>query len=308
MCTAIFDNGLFGRTLDLECSYLENIVITPRMYEFNYLYERDKRDNAIIGVAHIENDVPLYYDAMNENGLCMAGLNFPKYAVYQPHIEKKINLASFELIPYILRNCDNTEEAIQLLKNINITSDSFSPELMTTPLHWMLADKNGAFVVEATENLLKIYKNDFGVMTNSPDFSYHKINASNYMMLNSKAPSNTLCPNINLECYSRGLGALGLPGDFSSASRFIKAIYVKSHTCMDENKIGRYFHIMDSVSVPKGCIITDTGEAVYTVYVSCMDMSRCDYYYTTYKNREIKNVGLFNYDLDTKSLITTKMH
>ena len=307
MCTAIFDGGLFGRTLDLECSYGESVVITPREYRFNYLYENDKRSNAIVGVAHIENGVPLYYDAMNENGLCMAGLNFPEYAVYQPHCKGKINIASFELITYILRNCDCANEAIELLKDINITNDSFSPALKATPLHWMLADKASAYVIEAVEGFLKIYKNDFGVMTNSPDFNYHRANLSNYMMLDSEPPINRICSSTNLQIYSRGLGAFGLPGDFSSASRFIKGVYVKSHTCVDKNRINRYFRIMDSVSVPKGCIITETGEAVYTVYTSCMDMSSCDFYYTTYENRSIKKIGLYDYNLDCSELCKITM-
>ena len=307
MCTAIFDDGLFGRTLDLECSYGESVVITPRGYEFNYLYEREKRNNAIIGVAHIEGGVPLYYDAMNENGLCMASLNFPKYAVYQPRDEGKINIASFELIPYVLRSCDSVTEAVYLLKDINITSDSFSSELEPTPLHWMIADKSGSIVVEAVKGFLNIYRNDFGVMTNSPDFAYHKINASNYMGLDARSHANTLCPKVNLENYSRGLGAFGLPGDFSSASRFIKATFVKNHTVKDNDKIGRFFHIMDSVSVPKGCIITDTGAAVYTVYTSCMDINGCDFYYTTYEDRRIHRAGLYDFCLDDKSLTEIKI-
>ncbi len=308
MCTAIFDDGLFGRTLDLECSYGESVVITPRGYEFNYLYEKDIGENAIIGVAHIEKGVPLYYDGINEMGLCMAGLNFPKYAIYQPHAEGKINIASFELIPYILRNCDDLVSAIEVLKNVNITNDSFSSELQATPLHWMIADKKESIVVESGTNGLKVHKNPFGVMTNSPDFSYHKVNVSNYMGLSSKSSINTLCPNVNLENYSRGLGAFGLPGDYSSASRFIRAIYAKSNTYADKNSVNRFFHIMDTVSVPRGCIITDTGEAVYTVYTSCMDMKGCDYYCTTYENRSIRKAGLYDYELDTKNLITLKIH
>lgn len=306
MCTAIFDNGFFGRTLDLECSYGESVVITPRGYRFKYLYENDTGDNAIIGVAHIENGVPLYYDAMNENGLCIAGLNFPKYAVYQPHIEGKINIASFELIPFILRNCDSVKDAIEILKDINITNDSFSENLPASPLHWMIADKNEAIVVEAMKDCLKIYKNPFGVMTNSPDFNFHKINLSNYMMLDSKAPTNTLC-STELTKYSRGLGAFGLPGDFSSASRFVKGVFVKNHTVTDNDNVGRFFHIMDSVSVPCGCIITDTGDAVYTVYTSCMDISKCDFYYTTYENRDVKKVGMYDFDLNENKIVKIEM-
>ena len=274
MCTAIFDDSLFGRTLDLEFSYGENVVIAPNGYKFNYLYEKDAKSNGIIGVAHMQNGVPLYYDAMNEKGLCMAGLNFPKYAKYLPYCDKKINLASYEVIPYILRNCDCVKEAIKVFENVNITKDSFSSELVTTPLHFMVADKNECIVIEPRECGLNIHKNKFGVMTNSPDFEFHCVNLSNYMAIDSKTHLNTICKDTDMEVYSRGLGGYGLPGDFSSTSRFVRGVFLKNHTVRDNDKVGRFFHIMDSVSVPKGCIITDTGEAVYTVYTSCMDMEK----------------------------------
>lgn len=301
MCTAIFDDGLFGRTLDLECSYVENVVITPRGYKFKYLYEKDNGENSIIGVAHIENGMPLYYDGMNEMGLCMAGLNFPKYAVYLPYCEGKINIASFELIPYILKSCDTVDDAISVLKNINITDDFFSPTLSATPLHWMIADKSSAIVVESGVNGLKIHKNPYGVMTNSPDFNYHKANLCNYMGISGETPENRIC-NVDLEIYSRGLGGFGLPGDFSSASRFIRGVFLKNHTVKENDSIGRFFHIMDNVSVPKGCIMTDTSKAVYTIYTSCMDMKNCEYNFVTYENRFIKKVVLYDYELDTDVL------
>lgn len=306
MCTAIFDDELFGRTLDLECSYGENVVITPREYRFNYLYEKDNGENSIIGVAHIENGVPLYYDGMNEMGLCMAGLNFPKYAVYLPYCDGKINIASFELIPYILKSCNTVSDAISILKNINITDDFFSPTLPATPLHWMIADKNSAIVVESGVNGLKIHKNPYGVMTNSPDFSYHKANLCNYMGISGETPENRIC-NVDLEIYSRGLGGFGLPGDFSSASRFIRGVFLKNHTVKENDSIGRFFHIMDNLSVPKGCIMTDTSKSVYTVYTSCMDMKNCEYNFVTYENRFIRKVVLYDYELDSNNLIELKM-
>lgn len=306
MCTAIFDDGLFGRTLDLERSYGENVVITPRGFKFNYLYEKDIRNNAIIGVAHIENGIPLYYDAMNENGLCAAGLNFPKYAIYNKRCQGKINVASFEVIPFILKNCDDVDDTIKLLKDMNITNDSFSSELSATPMHWLIGDKKGVVVVESGVNGIKIHKNPYGVMTNSPDYDYHKVNLSNYMGISGETPENKIC-NVDLQIYSRGLGGFGLPGDFSSASRFVRSVFLKNHTVKEDDKIGRFFHIMDNVSVPKGCIITDTGEAVYTVYTSCMDMVACEYNFTTYDNRNVKNVGLYDYDLDNDKLVTIKI-
>lgn len=307
MCTAIFDDGLFGRTLDLEYSYSESVVITPRKYKFKYLYENDNGENSIIGVAHVQNGVPLYYDGMNEMGLCMAGLNFPKYTIYQNFRDGKINVASFEFIPYILKNCDSVDDAVKLLEKINITADNFSSSLMATPLHWMIVDKKDAIVVESGENGLKIHKNPYGVMTNSPNFEFHKANLSNFMGISGETPENKIC-NTDIEIYSRGLGGVGLPGDFSSASRFIRGVFLKNHTVKEKDKINRFFHIMDSLTVPKGCIITDTGESVYTVYTSCMDMKNCEYNYLTYENRSIKSVGLFDFDLDEDKIINIKMN
>lgn len=307
MCTAIFDDMLFGRTLDLECSYGESIVITPRKYKFKYLYEKDNGENGIIGVAHIQNGMPLYYDGMNEMGLCVAGLNFPKYAVYQSFKEGKINIASFEFIPYILKNCESVEDAITLLEKMNITVDNFSSSLMATPLHWMIVDKKDAIVVESGENGLKIHKNFYGVMTNSPNFEFHKANLSNFMGVSGETPENKIC-NTDIEIYSRGLGGVGLPGDFSSASRFIRGVFLKNHTVKDGDKIGRFFHIMDNLSVPKGCIITDTGESVYTIYTSCMDIKNCEYNFVTYENRCIKKVMLYDYLLDGNELLKFEVH
>ena len=307
MCTAIYDDGFFGRTLDLECSYGESVVITPRGYKFKYLYENDCGENGIIGVAHIENGVPLYYDGMNEMGLCMAALNFPKYAIYQPYRNTKINIASFELIPYILKSCDTVNDAISILKDINITNDCFSPTLSASPLHWMIGDKNSAIVVESGVNGLKIHKNPYGVMTNSPDFDYHRVNLSNYMGIGGETPENRIC-KCELEAYSRGLGGFGLPGDFSSASRFVRGVFLKNHTVKENDGVGRFFHIMDGVSVPKGCVITDTSKAVYTVYASCMDMKKCEYNFITYENRCIKTIGLYDYLLDGNELLKFEVH
>ena len=307
MCTAIFDDMLFGRTLDLEYSYGESIVITPRGYKFKYLYENDNGENGIIGVAHIQNGMPLYYDGMNEMGLCVAGLNFPKYALYQSFKEGKINIASFEFIPYILKNCESVEDAITLLEKMNITADNFSSSLVATPLHWMIVDKKDAIVVESGENGLKIHKNFYGVMTNSPNFEFHKANLSNFMGISGETPENRIC-NTDIEIYSRGLGGVGLPGDFSSASRFIRGVFLKNHTVKDGDKIGRFFHIMDNLSVPKGCIITDAGESVYTVYTSCMDIKNCEYNFVTYENRCIKKVMLYDYLLDGNELLKFEVH
>lgn len=299
MCTAISSTGerhLFGRTLDLECSYSENVVITPRAFDFSFIYEkRQSQGLAMIGTAHVANGVPLYYDAVNEAGLCAAGLNFPQFAVYRPYEEGKRNIASFELIPWVLSQCRSLNEAITLLEDTNVTSDSYSPELPSTPLHWLISDKSGSIAAEPMENGLNIYSDPFGVLTNSPPFPFHLSNLSNYMGLSPSAPSNTLFPSTELAYYSRGLGAFGLPGDFSSASRFVRATFANAHThkgISKQEQISGFFHVMDTVAQPKGCALTETGRPIYTVYTSCADTESGEYYFTTYGCRQIRCVRL----------------
>lgn len=316
MCTAISDCGhthLFGRTLDLEYSFGEKIVFTPREYVFNWRNEdEDKVGYAIIGVAHIENEYPLYYDAINEMGLGVAALNFPEFAKYYPPSKHQTNIASFELIPIILRKCKNVREAMELLDKINVTDVNFTSNVKATPLHWLIADKNSCITAEPSVEGLKIYENKMRVLTNSPPFPYHKLNLSNYMSISPYPKENELCPDVELKSYSRGMGAMGLPGDFSSASRFVKAVFTKANTDREESylykkEITRFFHIMDTISVPKGCIKTDTLKSVSTIYTSCADTEHGIYYFTTYDCRRIRAVNMNGYDFDSKELIEFNM-
>ena len=314
MCTAISENQnhhLFGRTLDLECSYGESIVITPRGFPISFLHEGEsKRGNAIIGVAHVNKNFPLYYDAINEHGLGIAALNFSGFAHYFNAGSKKKNIASFELPLWVLRNCSTLSEAKRLLSDTVITDDSFADSLPPTPLHWLIADGTGAITVEQTESGLNIYENPVGVLTNAPEFSFHELNLANYMGASTMPPSNKLCPQAKIVPYSRGMGAMGLPGDFSSSSRFVRAVFAKSHTRADDTEfgeVGRFFHIMETVSQPLGCAEADDGKPISTIYTSCADTEEGIYYFTTYKYRRIRGVRMHAHELDSCNLIEFSM-
>ncbi len=312
MCTAISKHGvrhLFGRTLDLERSYGERVVIVPRDFRFEFLYEKPSVNSlAIMGCAHVAEGVPLLYDGVNEHGLCAAGLNFPGCAVYRDYAAGMHNIASFELIPRVLSSCRDLASAIELLRTANIVRDNFSEALPATPLHWLIADKSGSAVVEPCAEGVRIYDNPFGILTNSPHFPYHCLNLSNYMQSGSSAPQNNLCPGVSLDLYSRGLGGMGLPGDFSSSSRFVRAVFAKNHTvCEKESEVTEFFHIMDAVSQPRGCVRTDNGEPVSTVYTSCTDTESGVYYFTTYGNRRIRAVRFNSAPLGSSSIVEYPM-
>lgn len=309
MCTAITyltNHHYFGRNLDLERSYIEEVAITPRSYPFKFRHTLDiDQHYAMIGMAAVVDDYPLYYDATNEHGLSMAGLNFPGNAVYLPFVEEKVNIAPFEFIPYILGQCKNLAEAEQFLKDINLIRTDFSKQLPLTPLHWMIADKHRAIVVEPCKDGIFTYENPVGVLTNNPPFDYHLQNLSNYLNLTNQEPTNRFSSKVNLNAYSRGMGAIGLPGDLSSASRFIRAAFTKlnSVTKGDEySSITQFFHILSSVAQQEGCV--QVGEAFEkTIYSSCCNTDKGIYYYTTYSNHQITAVALFNENLDYNKIV-----
>ncbi len=290
----------------MERGYNEGVVITPRNFPFAFRYEKALDAHyAIIGMAATVNDYPLYFDATNEKGLSMAGLNFPENAYYPPYAKGKTNIAPFELIPYLLGICANVEQAIKILEKVNVVKCDFSNALPTTPLHWLISDKDQSVVLEYTKSGVQIWDNPFGVLTNNPTFDFHLANVSNYMHLHPGAAENRLSANLPLGNCSLGMGALGLPGDFSSVSRFVKTVFVKENSLCDGSEaesVNQFFHILQSVAMPKGCVLTPGGEYEYTRYSSCCNTDTQTYYYTTYQNRTIQSIRLQNVALDSKEL------
>lgn len=306
MCTSISfqsKDHYFGRTLDYEISFGEKIVITPREYPFHFRKrESILRHHSIIGMAAIADNYPLYFDAINEKGLAMAGLHFPKNAHYFDLASGKENIAPFELIPWILGQSKTVKQAIALLKNTNIVNIPYNSELPLSPLHWMIADQSESIVLESVEGGMKIYSNPVGVLTNNPPFPTQLFNLNNYITLSKNTPKNTFLPNMDLEVYSRGLGGLGLPGDLSSMSRFVRAAFVKANSiCGDseEESVSQFFHILGAVEQQRGCVSVENDQYEITRYTSCCNLDKKIYYYTTYDNSRISAVSLKNDRGDT---------
>lgn len=310
MCTAITyktKDHYFGRNLDLEYSYKETVTITPRNYAFHFR-KTGKMENhfAMIGMAYIAGDYPLYYDATNEKGLSMAGLNFPENADYKPYCDGKDNVTPFELIPWILGQCATVADAQKLLKRINLLQENFSDELPLSPLHWIISDRERSITLESVKSGTKIYDNPVGVLTNNPTFDYQMFNLNNYMRLSNIDPKNTLAGDLELKTYSRGMGAMGLPGDASSMSRFVRATFVKTNSVSGDSEaesVSQFFHILKSVEMQRGCV--QLGKELYdvTLYSSCCNTDRGIYYYTTYDNSQISAVDMHKENLQSSTLI-----
>ena len=310
MCTAATyktKDFYFGRTLDYEFSYGDEVTITPRNFEFKFREVDDiKSHYAIIGMAFVTEDYPLYYDAINEKGLAIAGLNFVGNAHYKEKQEGKDNVAQFELIPWILSQCSNVNQARNLIEKMNVLNTPFSDKLPLASLHWIISDSTQSITVESVIDGIKIYDNPVGVLTNNPPFDKQMFNLNNYMHLSNKSPENTFSSRLDLKNYSRGMGAIGLPGDLSSQSRFVRTAFVKMNSVSEDGElesVSQFFHILNSVDQQRGCCNLGNDKYEITIYTSCCNATKGIYYYTTYDNHQITAVNMNKENLEGDKLI-----
>jgi choloylglycine hydrolase len=292
MCTAIrFNERYFGRTFDFERSFGESLVITPR--EKMRILESHNR-YAMMGIGVLCFDIPMYFDGVNEWGLVAAALNFPKYTVYHQPEKGGTGVPSGHLISHILGLCRSVSEVREMLKKITITGDP-AGDRGTSPLHWIVCDRRETIVVESVAGGTRIYDNLLGVLTNSPEFSYHMTRIQAFLSLKTKNPEPGL--------YSRGMGAIGLPGDFSSPSRFIRAAFLKQYVfgnmAIDNpTELSRAFSVLSSVAIPVGAVISDEGLPVFTIYTAILDLENLTYYLTTSSCRSIIAISMKDSLLD----------
>lgn len=311
MCTSIAitrDNFYFGRNMDLDYEFGERVVVTPRRYPITFRKAGPLDSHyALIGMATVEAGYPLYAEASNEKGLCIAGLNFPGNAWYSPQLDPiKSNVSPFELPLWILGQCASLEEARCLLGNTHLTAIPFSRQLPLAPLHWHIADRTGSIVLECTREGTQIYDNPVGVMTNNPPFSFHLANICQYMNLLPGTPDNCFSTVAGLQPFGYGLGSVGLPGDFSPASRFVKAAYLAMNSACEKDEkscVSQFFHLLGSVSMVRGSVIVPNGGLEMTTYTCCINADKGHYYYSSYSNSQITGVDLFREDLSGAGLV-----
>lgn len=294
----------FGRNLDLELSYGQQVVITPQNDPFKF-HEVDDLNHhyALIGVAAVVDDYPLYFDAANDHGLAMGGLNYPDNAYYADSVSGKDNIASFELIPWVLGQCANVDEAKQLLTNVNVTNRQFSEQLPPSPLHWLIADKSKAIVLESDRDGVHVYDNPVGVLTNNPQFPKQLFNLNNYRTLSADTLPNTFSAKVSMNDYSRGLGSRNLPGGMDSENRFVRATFNKYNASWDQHdevaNVTELFHVMHSVEQQSGLdqVATNPVKFEYTIYTVGYNLDQGLLYYTTYTNNQINLVDMNKVDL-----------
>ncbi|MBQ6819716.1 MAG: choloylglycine hydrolase [Clostridium sp.] len=314
MCTALSINTVkgnyfFGRNMDLAYFFNQSVMIIPKSYEFRDLVTGNMVTNkrAIICMGTVIDNHPSIADGMNENGLAAAGLNFAGYAYFEKEpVEGKINIAPYDFIPWVLSNHDTVEEVKENISNIELVDVPINEKTPCPTLHWMISDKSGnSIVVEKTKEKLTYYNNPVGVLTNNPTFDWHLTNLNEYIYLTPNSPKDTEWSSQELTPLGIGAGTLGIPGDFASVSRFVRAAYIRANEPIidnDINAVTQFFHMLDYVKMIRGGVMTKEGLEDLTLYSSCMDQEKGVYYYKTYGNNRINAVDMKKENLEGKEL------
>lgn len=314
MCTALTlttkdKNHLFGRNMDIEYSFGQAVQLVPRNFKYKNVAtdETVNTKYAMIGMGTLIDEHPMYAEAMNEKGLTCAGLNFPGYAYYTDEvIEGKTNIPPFDVIPWVLGNFETIEELRPALENLNLVNKPINSSTPLPTLHWIVSDKNGdCIVIENTKEKLSIFENKVGVLTNSPTFDWHMTNLNQYIGMQPTQPDNTRWHEQDLVAPGQGIGLIGLPGDFSPASRFVRIAFMKSHAVLTDNEhsaVSEFFHMLDNVAMVRGTVVTPQGRDDITQYSSCMCQEKGIYYYKTYNNSQINVIDMNKEDLDSDKI------
>lgn len=313
MCTGVRfsddkGNMYFGRNLDWSTGYGQKVVVTPRNYSYNsaFLGEMKSKTGAIIGMAIVVENTPLYFDCANEAGLAIAGLNFPGYAQYEKAaVDGKTNVAAYEFPLYVAMNFTTVDEVEKALKDVAIVAKPINEQFPVSELHFIIGDSKRSIVVEYTARGMEIFKNDVDVLTNQPGYGWHQENLRNYMNLFPQMPAKINWGREVMTPFGSGSLMRGIPGDYYAPSRFVRVAYLNTHypvKSSEEDNVSRLFHTLTGVAMIDGAAIMIDGKSEITVYTGGYSAASKTYYYNTYENPAIVAVPMSDFDLDGKEL------
>jgi len=316
MCTGIRfsdnkGNMYFGRNLDWSFGYGEKVIITPRNYHFKSAFLGDLSVKyALIGMGIVQENIPLYFDCGNEAGLAVAGLNFPGYAEYEKEeVQGKTNVAAYEFPLWIAMNFTSVDEVEKELSNVAIISKPINDKFPVSMLHWIIGDAKRSIVVEYAKNGMEVFNNDVDVLANQPGFMWHRENLRNYMNLDSSMPESVKWKDAKMKPFGTGSMMRGIPGDYYSTSRFVRAAYLNTHYPQkdtEEENVSRLFHTLAGVSMIYGAAKMGDGKYEITIYTGGFSSATNTYYYNTYDTPTIRSVSLFDFDLDSKDILISE--
>lgn len=311
MCTGIrFTDSAgtmyFGRNLDWTQGYGERVVVTPPAAAVPPAFARmgdPARGHAVIGMGIVVDGVPLYFDCGNDAGLAIAGLNFPQSARYATDaVADRTNVAAYEFPYWVCRNFSTLAEVRATLERVTVVAKPVNEQLPVANLHWLIADATGSIAVEclADGGRPAVWENDVDVLTNEPDFGWHRQNLRNYLTLDDGLPATAAWDRAELSPFGSGVGVHGLPGDYGGPARFVRAAFVNAHYPEqdgEKDNVTRLFRTLGAAAVPDGVARIADGSYERTLYTSCFSAGTQTYYHATYDDPAIRAYPLASCDL-----------
>jgi len=311
---------IFARTLEFAVDLKSNILIVPKGKEFVGTAPGDKpglRWKTKYGVVGTNAfDLPVIVDGLNEKGLSVGLFYFPGFARYQEVKPEDVGkaLAPWELCVFLLSTCSDVKEAVAAARGVLVGEVVQKDMGFVPPAHFIVTDATGnSVVLEYVAGELKVHANPLGVMANSPTFDWHMTNLSNYANLSVKNVEKIDLAGKEILGLGQGSGMLGLPGDFTPPSRFVRAVaFSKTAVPAEKARDGvlQAFHLLNQFDVPKGAARgIEQGKEVadYTLWTTAADLKNLRYYFRTYENSRIRMVDLKSVDLDAKDIRTISM-
>jgi len=313
MCTSIrfadaSSNLYLARNLDWTFGYGERVVVTPTGYDTSSPFGAVPRiQHAVIGMGIVEEDTPLYFDCGNDAGLAVAGLNFPGYARYAPEpVEGATNVAAYEFPLWVASQFASVEEVEAALADVVIVDRPINEKYPSSLLHWIIGDATRAIVVEHTSEGLQVFDDDVDVLANQPGFSWHHENLRNYLNASPEFPEEIVLGRAHLGPFGSGSHMRGIPGDYYSPSRFVRAAYVNAHypdKASEEENVSRAFHTLQQVAMVDGSAAMGDGEFEKTIYTGLYSARTRTYYWNTYDDPAIRRVAMADHALDGSKLV-----
>ena len=343
MCTAIGWQGkhfMFGRNLDLEYGFRERVTQVARGSLLRFAAMPPARTAyAMLGMAAEEGGFPLFAEAVNECGLCAAGLYFPHSARMRAAGDMRKGeraaegkaaeagdiqgaegaaaeraaaagraVAPHEMVAALLARCADTRQARAFLQGAEVVSIPYK-NYPVPALHWLVADRYGCFVAEPAEGGLRLYDDPAGVLANEPPFPFQLHNLHAYRHLTAAEPACGF--GMPLQALYHGTGGVGLPGDATSPSRFVRAAFYRANSRpfaeagegegrgegedeadVAEQDAAQMFHMLSAVEMVKGGVLTEEGRPCYTRYACCIDADAGVYYLKRYGSLRVEKFTL----------------
>lgn len=304
-----------GRTVEFGINLNLGGLMIPRNYAFKGTLPDGSSGlsytskYAAVGGGMFAEDV--IADGINEKGLAIGDFYFPDYAEYAKITPENKNkaLSPTEFSNWILTQFATVDEVKQGIKSVVIAPTIPKGWPTLPPLHYIVYDKTGkSIVIEPIKGQLIVYDNPIGVFTNSPTFDWHMTNLANYVNL---SPINAPPKNVDrlkLQQFGQGSGAHGLPGDFTSPSRFVRSAFFSSTAISVDNAeraVFQAFHILNQFDIPMGSVRNKEGNSIVaelTLATVVHDLQNLKFYFRTYDDQSIKMISLGAFDLNAKSI------